>query len=227
MADALPTRMHHRFVGVGFVVAVVAACSGGTTGVGVQPSSDGGLVDGGGGGDSGRDAAARTGSCGGDLTGGARGATVDFELSATGSFCTGSPGTCDPTWLTILDGKGATLAHASSCATSCGDCQPVGCPANCPQPSTLPADGVRETWDGRIFTANTCKNGGDGELSCFDLNCAPAGHYIARMCAFRVEGDGGVGPNACSGLSSSQKPTCTDVPFDWPTSATVRGTLAP
>ena len=110
--------MHHRFIGVAFVVAVVAACSGGTSGVGVQPSADGGLADGGGGGDGGRDAAPRTGACGGDLTGGARGATVEFELSSTGSFCTGSPGTCDATWLTILDGKGATLSHVSLCATS-------------------------------------------------------------------------------------------------------------
>lgn len=216
--------MHHRLLAISLVVGVLAACSGATTpltaGDGGSGTEGGGATDGGGGGD----AHVRTGTCGGSLAGGDLGATISFELAATGSFCTGVPGTCDPTWLTIIDSAGKSLTYGNACETTCGECQQVGCPSICPQPSPVPAEGAKLSWDGRIFTSNTC-NGAAGSLSCVDLDCAPSGQYIARMCGYRSTADGGT--NACSGLTMDAKPTCVDVPFEWPKTVTVRGTLGP
>lgn len=155
-------------------IGVLAACSGGTTSSAPGPGDGGGGTDGGGGGD----ARTRTGTCSGSLSlslsGSALGATVSFELAATGSFCTGSPGTCDLTWLTIVDGAGKSFTYGNPCAPTSGECKQVGCPAICPQPSPVPSEGAKLSWDGRIFTTDTC-DGADGRISCFDLDCAPSG----------------------------------------------------
>jgi len=58
--------------------------------------------------------------------------------------------------------------------------------------------------------------------SCINQVCSvPPGKYIARMCVNCATGDGGAG----TFCMSDPTPTCVDVPFDYPTSATVEGTL--
>jgi len=50
-----------------------------------------------------------------------------------------------------------------------------------------------------------------GMISCNDHRCTtPRGKYIARMCALR---------------RGSTMPTCVDLPFEYPTSATIEGVI--
>ena len=56
-------------------------------------------------------------------------------------------------------------------------------------------------------------------MMCKGLQCAEAGHYIAKMCASRSVPDGG--PLGQCSFNTMQ--TCVEVPFDYPTSGVVAG----
>jgi hypothetical protein len=63
--------------------------------------------------------------------------------------------------------------------------------------------------------------------TCWGLSCLPSGHYIARFCANKIDaGDAGPLGSVCSN-AVSPTPTCVDVPFDYPTTATVQAVLGP
>ena len=78
-------------------------------------------------------------------------------------------------------------------------------------------EGETYTWDGTLWEQSKC---GPQMYSCVNQVCSvPPGKYIARMCANRATGDAG------SFCMSVPMPTCADVPFDYPATATVMGVL--
>ena len=67
---------------------------------------------------------------------------------------------------------------------------------------------------------STCGN----HVSCLEAAFAPAGHYVARMCATPGDlrtADGGFEPT-CTATGPIE---CVDVPFDFPGPSPVVGTL--
>jgi len=77
-------------------------------------------------------------------------------------------------------------------------------------------EGETFTWDGTLWEQSRCGL----QVSCVNQVCAtPHGKYIARMCASRTTSDAG------TFCMSAPTPTCVDVPFDYPTMATVEGVL--
>ncbi|HEY8079301.1 MAG TPA: hypothetical protein VIF62_34460 [Labilithrix sp.] len=141
-------------------------------------------------------------------------ATFVLNVSAQGSFCD-SEG-CNGTFITLLRADGTALAATPDCETSCGDCAPVACPALCRAPNEVGAGGLKTTWNGTYSESSTCGSG----VTCAQPECAEAGHYVARMCVFRDAHEAG----AVGGCQAGEK-VCTDVPFDWPTTATITGTI--
>ena len=176
--------------------------------------------------DAGAHDAGAPGVCGGSLTGGELGPTLTFVMKAPGGYCAGRPSGCDATWLSILDADGHALPLSSNCTAECSSCEPLGCPAICPIPSPVPSEGASGAWEGRIFAPSTCTMAQGGSLSCVDPQCAPAGTYVARMCAFPGKG-GDAGSEPCDLASNDVKVTCVDVPFEWPSSGPITGTIAP
>jgi hypothetical protein len=70
---------------------------------------------------------------------------------------------------------------------------------------------VAQSWNGAYLAPGTCS----GTTHCLDWRCAPRGHYQAKLCA-------------CASLDSSGNCTqlaCVTVPFDYPSSARVIGTV--
>ena len=151
-------------------------------------------------------------------------ASITFELRPAtghaGDYCVGAADACNGTWLSITAPDGTALAIDQGCVTACDACQPIACPALCVAPSRLTADGVTQDWLGSAFMPSTCA----GSTLCAERSCAPAGRYVAHMCAYAD-----TGPRDGPSCSSAAAPTCTDVPFDWPPSgpgqATVLGTI--
>ena len=76
------------------------------------------------------------------------------------------------------------------------------------------------SWDGSIYPTSTCGN----NVSCYQPGFAPAGHYVAKMCATP-----GTLKTAANGITSTCTATgpveCVDVPFDFPGASPVVGTL--
>ena len=127
---------------------------------------------------------------------------------------------CAGLWVSILPaGSSTPLSVSRTCTTTCSQCQPIACDLTCIPPQHIKPDGETYTWDGTLWEQSKC---GPQNYSCVNQVCSvPAGRYVARMCANRATGDGGVG----SFCMSDPTPTCVDVPFDYPTSATVEGDL--
>jgi hypothetical protein len=196
-----------RFVLVLCASALLAACGGTTT------ASGGGVLD-----DSGAGGSTGTGgtAC---VT-----ATVTFGIDraagTSDAWCLGAPQGCSAEWLTVKDSSGSGLARANNCGTPCATCTPMGCPAYCAMPSELKVGGATTTWEGQIFVAGTC----GASMSCQSPSCAAPGRYTAVMCAFpNPSPDGGLGLSCATGAAAAQ--TCVEVPFDYPGTATVSGTL--
>jgi hypothetical protein len=201
---------------------------GGSTSTGGAAGTGG--VSGGKGGGSGTGGAVASGGAAG--TGGGAGAggvavdggacvnsTVTFQLKAPGggSWCLGQG--CSTEWLQIRDAAGSSMILSNSCQSTCEACQMLGCPAICVLPQKMPAAGTTKTWDGTSFSIGTC---GPNAMSCLNKQCAPAGKYVAVMCA-----TASTAPDASLACSSSTtvKQTCVEVPFEYPSSAPVVGAL--
>jgi len=141
---------------------------------------------------------------------------VKFRMksAAGGDYCINN---CAGLWVTIVGGtKPVTLTHG--CVTTCEQCTPIACDIACVPPQHVKPEGETFTWDGTMWEQSKC---GPQMFACVNQVCSvPPGRYTARMCANRATGDGGTG--FCT---SDPTPTCVDVPFDYPTSATVEGTL--
>src|SRR5581483_8551371 len=138
-----------------------------------------------------------------DDAAGACSGTVTFRLKANGGvYCVGSQ--CSSNWLTVSTMSGAPVGTAPLCGVRCSTCVAIPCPPlPCFIPQPLPAGGATMTWDGTNWTQSTC----GAQLSCAQQQCAPPGHYVARMCA---------SPAVVNGLTSMQcsldpPPTCVDV----------------
>jgi len=198
------------------VSGVVAACGAATSVSGDAPSKDAGVSETGGG----------KGPCEAALT---------FEVNVTGSYCAGTTSSCNNEWLTILGPDGRPVPRDLSCSSECGECALVGCGAVCPAPSPVPSGGLRQTWAGRYFTSSKCTTAQGDSVGCGAGQCAAPGKYVARMCLY-VDGsapDGGAdaadasasSPEPCRAQSPGAKPTCVDVPFDWPSTKAVVGTI--
>jgi hypothetical protein len=145
---------------------------------------------------------------------------VSFRLTATtpSAWWYGWP--CSfGSWLSIRDSADASLPLAAGCpayvCSGCAQREPpcsFGCAA-----SALPDAGATQIWDGRYFAPDTCNfypeglDGGPMPVLCGTEMCAPPGHYDAVMCA-----------TPPGGASTA---TCVHVPFDYPTSGEVLGTL--
>jgi hypothetical protein len=143
--------------------------------------------------------------------------TVRLIIPAGRSFCDRCNGGLR---VTILDAAGQPVeTYAPSCSTSCASCELTSCPAVPCFPSMLPATNDT-TWDGTMAMASTCGK----HLACSQPEAAPAGHYVARMCATPGDlttADGGF-PATCTATGSME---CVDVPFDLPGPSPVVGTL--
>lgn len=198
------------------LLGVVAACGAATSVSDQAPSRDAGPSETGGG----------KGPCEAALT---------FEVRAGGAYCAGTTSSCNNEWLTILGPDGKPVPRDLSCSSECGECALLGCAAVCPAPSPVPAAGLSQTWAGRYFTSGKCTTAQGDNVSCGVGQCAAAGKYVARMCLY-VDGsapDGGAdaadaaasSPERCRAQSAGAKPTCVDVPFDWPSTKTVVGTI--
>jgi hypothetical protein len=160
------------------------------------------------------------GSCSGGLVdaidGGATcsSGTIRFTFLSTslGTYCIGAPGTCTSTWLSIR-GRDEIVVDRP-CLADCSICEPMGCPALCAAPTRMRSGGESRTWDGTSYRVETCGGG----LACVERGCVPAGPYLARMCAYRdLSAD--APPSICS---PTEKPTCIEVPFEWPPSGGFR-----
>ena len=121
---------------------------------------------------------------------------------------------CAPAgWLSLKDAAGSEVAIGNPtlhCCTlaECADCsfQHVVCQTG----STMPALPVSRSWDATMFPLDHC---GASQTACaMERTCAPAGPYVAHMCARRT-------------ADLQEAMTCVDVPFDLPAAGPVVGTL--
>jgi hypothetical protein len=81
-------------------------------------------------------------------------------------------------------------------------------------------EGERRTWSGVYYSTSTCGGGS----ACVGPDCAAAGRYMARMCAYAEE-MAGESPPFCTAVAT---PTCVSMDFDWPPpggSSTVTGVI--
>ena len=150
--------------------------------------------------------------------------TVSFSFHAAAasmtSYCLGKPGACTNDWLSILTADGSeSLSLVYGCVPDCSHCETLSCPLICEPSTPLGASGVQMSWDGTFVEHLTC----GASIACTHPACAPAGNYIARLCAYAEL------PGAGSTCPGSSTPTCTDVPFMWPPpggASSVEGVIA-
>jgi hypothetical protein len=169
-------------------------------GCGSSSSTSGGALDGGA--EGGADGSVTVIDGGADAGGGTCLPTpTSFELTVGGRYCNNGPSCEGGSLLTVIAADGRALARGNPCATT----------GNCPQPQLITGPATT-SWDGSFVTS--CQ-------PTLVHDCAAAGHYIARMCAYPDTATSG---SACTPPASGP-PKCVDVPFDWPTTTTVRGSL--
>jgi len=201
-------------VGVGASVGV-----GGFTGTGGSPGVGGST---GMGGTSGTGGSTGTGGTGGGPPECAM-QTVSFKMVAggtptAGDYCVGL--SCGLTWLSIKTQAGQPVDFGGGCITTCGDCKPVVCAGTgaCAAPHRMNPNGEQQTWNGQYWTRSTCGAG----IACSNAQCAtPGSHFVATMCAYPS-----TNPDSGSFIcTSTNTPTCVDVPFDYPTPGVIEGVL--
>jgi hypothetical protein len=153
------------------------------------------------------------------------GPTLTFRMTPSidrdTQYCDGGPSACNIEWFSIYDSRGAVVATHIPCGTApCSTCEAPACPAICSVPSLLSESGREATWNGVRQVVGTCGPG----ARCLAPECAPAGEYVARFCAYALQGAGGEPSDLDCGLAVSQ-PTCVDVPFSYPSDGVVEGVL--
>jgi hypothetical protein len=125
-------------------------------------------------------------------------------------------GSSDANWLTVACPSGAQLDLLPTEATTSRDCRT--CPSSWSVTTglstwKLPSTDQSQTWDGTYFAPGTC---GAQSLACVSPRCAPPGRYIATMCAC---------DSADQTPIQCRKPTCVEVPFQYPVDGLVIGLL--
>lgn len=148
-------------------------------------------------------------------------AELRLVVPAGGSYCDQrSP--CDPQGnISIQDEAGRPVPISLPyCPFTCNAiCAPPPClPIVC-QPVGSAFTGEQRIWDGQLFAMSTCGM----NTGCYQARHAPAGRYLAVMCATpgRLTGGDG-GPASCQATGVR---TCIEVPFDFPSAAPVIGHL--
>lgn len=146
-------------------------------------------------------------------------------------FCSGPPNCQSGEAFSVLDAAGKPLMTGLSCGmTDCKGCLAQPCPpGSCHFSSPVPAAGTDFNWDGTVYdAASGCGSGqiGSPPLACWMPSCAPPGHYVAHLCAYAMPSNSDGGFQVCE-LHAEVKPTCVDVPFDYPTTTQVVGVLDP
>lgn len=167
-----------------------------------------------------------------DDAGGCGSETMTFQLYATPGAWVGTSGDSPLpafNWLTIFCPAGNQIDLSPTGLTGgadCADC--TGGSFSYPIGSFWAALGdagtMTQTWNGVFYAVGV---GCPGliqepppvlEGACLMPGCAPAGRYVARMCV--------CAPAAFSALSSTcSETTCIEVPFDYPSTSVVFGTL--
>ncbi len=189
-----------------------AGAAGGTTGgAGSGPAGHGG---GGGAGHAGAGGSAAAGSPGT--------VTLRLALPASTSFCDVSCGDVAPHITILTIDKKPVPTQPPACVPLCAaNCQAFGCP----QGGACLLTGVAVTsaelkWDGSTYQTSTCGAG----ISCYQPTIAPAGKYIARMCATPGKlSQPTDSPPVCTATGVQ---SCTDVVFAFPSGGIVQGSLS-
>jgi hypothetical protein len=128
--------------------------------------------------------------------------------SSTSSYCLGSA-CLGGVWLDMTTEHGEKVHYAPSCEV--GGCNPI-----CLHPRRMKPEGELHPWDGKVWVS-TCGN----TQPCAPTTCATAGKYVATMCAYaNTITDAGL----CN-ASPMSPPTCVEIAFEYPTTATVEGVL--
>jgi hypothetical protein len=115
-----------------------------------------------------------------------------------------------PSWFQIQTTTGQTIPTSTACASACSSSCDVGGCVQGVQAVTVGPSGISGQWDGRIHPPSMCTSQ-FVQVSCFETACAPAGHYVARMCAFECDN---------AGIAF-----CTQGEFDYPGTPPLTGTL--
>jgi hypothetical protein len=132
-----------------------------------------------------------------------------------------------PPHITIQTPDGKTLSTvAPTCGTFCGTnaaCESKPCPPlACALPHGVAFTGESFQWDGTIYTSGLC----GVDTMCTASPRAPAGKYVAHMCATRgtlsTPDAGTVQTPTCTATAAIQ---CVDVPFMYPGPTLVVGQL--
>lgn len=135
-------------------------------------------------------------------------------------WCLGTPGNCGGQTMTILDSTGE-LELSSFCQVNCDTCTVNICPPlACLLPVELTNTGSSFSWDGTYVTSSSC---GASATVCLAKRCAARGKYQFKVCGFANPDP--TTASACSSAPSTTTPTCTQVSFDYPTSAPVVATM--
>jgi hypothetical protein len=146
--------------------------------------------------------------------------TVKVTVSPGSAYC--DPGTTGRSpYVQLLSADGQPLPIYKPCLSSCTTCTTVFCPL--PAIPAVPASmftGTELHWDGTIYPTATC----GPNLSCSDETPAPAGAYVARVCAVPGKLDLPDGGYQARCVASGPE-VCTDVPFTFPAKTVVVGEL--
>lgn len=146
-------------------------------------------------------------------------AGVTFQLrTSRADLCVGSPSACVQDWLTILRSDGSAVAIHRGCNADCSECLPVACAGSC-DAATVLLSTVERRWDGSLLAWSSCQGAAGDAVACSRPEAAPAGNYVARMCALSPRASSGGAEKAT--CAASTQPTCVDVPFTWPQSGRV------
>jgi hypothetical protein len=142
--------------------------------------------------------------------------TVTFRMTAAANASSytyassdGDPG--DGIWwysVTTADG-GYVMIFVPGAGTTCDTCNNMGIPVgySC---YTLPDAGITATWDGISYPGSSTCGGG---TQCAIRKYVSEGEYVVHMCA------------GCDFTVTDAGPDCVNVPFHYPTSAEIVGTL--
>jgi hypothetical protein len=144
-------------------------------------------------------------------------ATVQFALTAPAGWTYGQSQDSNSSsinWLTIQTPAGATLDIEPAGDLPLLDCRTCGPAGAIPIGSfwqQVPASGVvTGEWNGALYEPGTC-----GGHACLTPGCAPAGMYVAELCA------------CANATGACATPTCVAVPFEYPSSSVMRGSVGP
>jgi hypothetical protein len=125
-------------------------------------------------------------------------------------------------WFSVAAADGGALqivpptadeGPAQQWAPSCSACTSIAALAPLQGGPTIgDGGGVDGTWNGTDYSlTSTCNQGQNGAVPCGEVLCAAAGSYVVKMCVQPTQGNG------------AQQ--CVSVPFDFPGTPEVTGTI--